>query len=62
MTNEKLNLELLCYGKILTDDEYKEAHDGKICSFIRIRTIEYKDYIFYHKMVNGNVTKIKVLK
>lgn len=61
MTNEKLNIELLCYGKILTDDEWKEVHDGKI-RFIRVRIIEYKDYIFYHKMVNGNVAKIKLLK
>ncbi len=61
MTNEKLNLELLCYGKILTDDEWKDGV-GKNYSFVRVRIIEYKDYIFYHKMVNGNVVKIKLLK
>ena len=41
----------LCYGKILTNDEY-ETTNG---IFVRIRAINYDGKIFFHKMYNGEL-------
>ena len=56
--------DLLRYGEILTDDMYEDnsmLEDG-IEWFARIRTISYNNHIYYHKMVNGEIVKVKELK
>ena len=46
--------DVLRYGRILTNDEFKEAN-------VRIRTIRYNNRIFYLKMKDGEVVKYKEL-
>lgn len=56
---EVLSLELLRYGKYLTDDQIRIT-DSKDCySYIRIRCIEYGGFIYYHKMCDGEVVDIQ---
>lgn len=47
--------DIIHYGTIVTDDDI-EAKDG---TFIRIRIIAYEGYLYYHKMVNGEVIEFK---
>ena len=56
--------DALRYGEVLTDDMVFGKPKGKSVldiDWIRIRTILYESRIFYHKMVNGEVTEFKEL-
>ena len=58
---------VLRYGEILTDDEFKcdildyTGFQIAETNYHRIRTIRYDNRIFYHKMVNGEVVEFKEL-
>lgn len=58
---ELLSLELLRYGKYLTDDQIcVPQNQGQSCCYnIRIRCIEYNGFIYYHKMLDGETVDIK---
>lgn len=57
--NEK---DILKYGMILTDDEmFYFTFCPKEENYIRIRTINYNNKIFYHKMINGKNVEFKEL-
>ena len=47
--------DVLRYGEIINDESYVLS-DGQN---IRIRIISYNDYIYYHKMVDGEVVDFK---
>lgn len=57
--------DALRYGEILTDDNLYcelQAEDGfEDYRYVRIRTIRYESYIFYHKMMNGEFVEFKEL-
>ena len=56
--------EALRYGEVLTDDDlyYEIKKHVTVCHICkRIRTIQYDNRIFYHKMVNGEVVEFKEL-
>lgn len=46
--------DVLRYGRILTNDEFKEEN-------VRIRTIRYNNRIFYLKMKDGEVVRYQEL-
>ena len=47
--------DVLRYGEIITDESY-HLYSGQN---IRIRIISYNDYIYYHKMADGEVVDFK---
>ena len=47
--------DVLRYGEIINDESYV-LYNGQN---IRIRIISYNDYIYYHKMVDGEVVDFK---
>ena len=47
--------DVLRYGEIINDESYV-LYSGQN---IRIRIISYNDYIYYHKMVDGEVVDFK---
>ena len=49
------NKDVLRYGEIINDESFILS-DGQN---IRIRIISYNDYIYYHKMVDGEVVDFK---
>lgn len=57
--------DALRYGDVLTDEnlycELQAENGFEDCHYVRIRTIRYESYIFYHKMVNGEVVEFKEL-
>ena len=59
--------DALRYGEVLTDDEFKcdildyTGFQIAETNYHRIRTIQYDNRIFYHKMVNGEVVEFKEL-
>ena len=59
--------EILRYGEVLTDDEFKcdildyTGFQIAETNYYRVRTIRYENRIFYHKMVNGEVVEFKEL-
>lgn len=56
---EALSLELLRYGKYLTDDQIRITNSRDCYCYIRIRCIEYDGFIYYHKMCDGEVADIQ---
>lgn len=60
-------IDVLRYGEVLTDDEFEcdilDSTGFQIAetNYYRIRTIQYDNRIFYHKMVNGEVVEFKEL-
>ena len=44
--------ELLRYGQIIVDDNIEDSEGD----FIRIRIIKYNGKIYYHKMIEGEMT------
>ena len=47
--------DVLRYGEIINDESFV-LYSGQN---VRIRIISYNDYIYYHKMVNGEVVDFK---
>lgn len=47
--------DVLRYGEIINDESYVFSDDQNI----RIRIISYNDYIYYHKMADGEVIDFK---
>ena len=47
--------DVLRYGEIINDESYV-LYSGQN---VRIRIISYNDYIYYHKMANGEVVDFK---
>ena len=47
--------DVLRYGEIITDESYHLYSDQNV----RIRIISYNDYIYYHKMADGEVVDFK---
>ena len=47
--------DVLRYGEIINDESFV-LYSGQN---VRIRIISYNDYIYYHKMVNGEVVEFK---
>ena len=55
LIDEITNKDVLRYGEIINDESYVLS-DGQN---IRIRIISYNDYIYYHKMADGEVVDFK---
>lgn len=53
--DEITNKDVLRYGEIINDESFVLS-DGQN---VRIRIISYNDYIYYHKMVDGEVVDFK---
>ena len=50
--------DVLRYGEVVVDENLVNfAIDGK--NYVRIRIFSYNDYIYYHKMVDGEVVDFK---
>ena len=50
--------DVLRYGEVIIDENLVNfAIDGK--NYVRIRIISYNDYIYYHKMADGEVVDFK---
>ena len=50
--------DVLRYGEVIVDENLVDfAIDGK--NYVRIRIISYNDYIYYHKMADGEVVDFK---
>ena len=50
--------DVLRYGEVIVDENLVNfAIDGK--NYVRIRIISYNDYIYYHKMADGEVFDFK---
>ena len=50
--------DVLRYGEVIVDENLVNfAIDGK--NYVRIRIISYNDYIYYHKMADGEVVDFK---
>ena len=50
--------DVLRYGEVVVDENLVNfAIDGK--NYVRIRIISYNDYIYYHKMTDGEVIDFK---
>ena len=47
--------DVLRYGEIINDESFVLS-DGQ---YVRIRIISYNDYIYYHKMTDGEVVNFK---
>ena len=47
--------DVLRYGEIINDESYVLSNGQNV----RIRIISYNDYIYYHKMVDGEVVDFK---
>ena len=55
LIDEITNKDVLRYGEIISDESFILS-DGQN---IRIRIISYNDYIYYHKMADGEVVDFK---
>lgn len=55
-------VEVMRYGKILTDDIYAVTNTLGHDIHIRIRNFDYKDKIYYIKMADGEIMDFKELK
>ena len=50
--------DVLRYGEVIADENLVNfAIDGK--NYVRIRIFSYNDYIYYHKMADGEVVDFK---
>ena len=50
--------DVLRYGEVIVDENLVNfAIDGK--NYVRIRIISYNDYIYYHKMADGEIVDFK---
>ena len=50
--------DVLRYGEVVVDENLVNfAIDGK--NYVRIRIFSYNNYIYYHKMVDGEVVEFK---
>ena len=50
--------DILRYGKYITDESYT-TWDHHV---YRLRAIRYKDHLYWHKMVDGEVVEFKILR
>lgn len=50
--------DILKYGKYITDESYT-TWDHHV---YRLRAIRYKDHLYWHKMVDGEVVEFKILR
>ena len=55
LIDEITNKDVLRYGEIINDESFVLS-DGQN---VRIRIISYNDYIYYHKMTDGEVIDFK---
>ena len=55
LIDEVTDKDVLRYGEIINDESFA-LYSGQN---VRIRIISYNDYIYYHKMVNGEVVDFK---
>ena len=55
LIDEITNKDVLRYGEIISDESFILS-DGQN---VRIRIISYNDYIYYHKMADGEVVDFK---
>ena len=55
LIDEITDKDVLRYGEIINDESFV-LYSGQN---VRIRIISYNDYIYYHKMVNGEVVDFK---
>ena len=55
LIDEITNKDVLRYGEIINDESFV-LYSGQN---VRIRIISYNDYIYYHKMVDGEVVDFK---
>ena len=55
LIDEITNKDVLRYGEIINDESFVLS-DGQN---VRIRIISYNDYIYYHKMTDGEVVDFK---
>ena len=55
LIDEVTDKDVLRYGEIINDESYV-LYSGQN---VRIRIISYNDYIYYHKMVDGEVVDFK---
>ena len=55
LIDEITNKDVLRYGEIINDESFVLS-DGQN---VRIRIISYNDYIYYHKMADGEVVDFK---
>lgn len=50
--------DILRYGKYITDESYT-TWDHHV---YRLRVIRYKDHLYWHKMVDGEIVEFKILR
>ena len=55
LIDEVTDKDVLRYGEIINDESFVLS-DGQN---VRIRIISYNDYIYYHKMVDGEIVDFK---
>ena len=55
LIDKVINKDVLRYGEIINDESFVLS-DGQN---VRIRIISYNDYIYYHKMADGEVIDFK---
>ena len=55
LIDEITDKDVLRYGEIISDESFV-LHSGQN---VRIRIISYNDYIYYHKMADGEVVDFK---
>ena len=55
LIDEITDKDVLRYGEIISDESFV-LYSGQN---VRIRIISYNDYIYYHKMVNGEVVNFE---
>ena len=55
LIDEVTDKDVLRYGEIINDESYV-LYSGQN---VRIRIISYNDYIYYHKMVDGEIVDFK---
>ena len=58
LIDEVTDKDVLRYGEVIVDENLVDfAIDDK--NYVRIRIFSYNDYIYYHKMVDGEVVDFK---
>ena len=55
LIDEITNKDVLRYGEIINDESYVLYSEQNV----RIRIISYNDYIYYHKMADGEIVDFK---
>lgn len=55
LRNKVIDKDVLRYGEVINDESFV-LYSGQN---VRIRIVSYNDYIYYHKMADGEVVDFK---